>query len=124
MIRRPPRSTLFPYTTLFRSLRKNRLRGRTAVTYGLAANQIVGLDRGCAFVDRENSGIAVILRRARFLDEPHAAVDLHAEARDIDGKLRAPALHDRHEKFVDGLMTGSRGFIRMVMREVAMRRRD
>src|SRR6266540_268353 len=26
MIRRPPRSTLFPYTTLFRSLRKPRLR--------------------------------------------------------------------------------------------------
>src|SRR5690349_22558414 len=26
MIRRPPRSTLFPYTTLFRSLRRYRLR--------------------------------------------------------------------------------------------------
>src|SRR5258707_7739003 len=28
MIRRPPRSTLFPYTTLFRSLFPRRLRGR------------------------------------------------------------------------------------------------
>src|SRR5947209_19439067 len=28
MIRRPPRSTLFPYTTLFRSLRENRERAR------------------------------------------------------------------------------------------------
>src|SRR2546426_1576985 len=27
MIRRPPRSTLFPYTTLFRSLRRRRGRG-------------------------------------------------------------------------------------------------
>src|SRR2546430_12065190 len=27
MIRRPPRSTLFPYTTLFRSESRNRLRG-------------------------------------------------------------------------------------------------
>src|SRR6266511_3361887 len=27
MIRRPPRSTLFPYTTLFRSMRRNRPRG-------------------------------------------------------------------------------------------------
>src|SRR3712207_8505935 len=27
MIRRPPRSTLFPYTTLFRSLRRDRRRG-------------------------------------------------------------------------------------------------
>src|SRR2546425_13237036 len=28
MIRRPPRSTLFPYTTLFRSLADHRLEGR------------------------------------------------------------------------------------------------
>src|SRR2546430_13145793 len=27
MIRRPPRSTLFPYTTLFRSLRRNEILG-------------------------------------------------------------------------------------------------
>src|SRR2546429_2800993 len=31
MIRRPPRSTLFPYTTLFRSLRAPRLRGPAAL---------------------------------------------------------------------------------------------
>src|SRR2546426_10753819 len=30
MIRRPPRSTLFPYTTLFRSIRFERMRGREA----------------------------------------------------------------------------------------------
>src|SRR2546422_5213369 len=30
MIRRPPRSTLFPYTTLFRSLVKDRMRHETA----------------------------------------------------------------------------------------------
>src|SRR3989440_11541693 len=30
MIRRPPRSTLFPYTTLFRSLRPRARTGRTA----------------------------------------------------------------------------------------------
>src|SRR3712207_9086551 len=32
MIRRPPRSTLFPYTTLFRSL--SRYSGEEAVTFG------------------------------------------------------------------------------------------
>src|SRR3712207_7102005 len=30
MIRRPPRSTLFPYTTLFRSVEPRRARGRPA----------------------------------------------------------------------------------------------
>src|SRR5256886_15194261 len=32
MIRRPPRSTLFPYTTLFRSTRPRRLRGALVVS--------------------------------------------------------------------------------------------
>src|SRR2546422_2709296 len=42
MIRRPPRSTLFPYTTLFRSLERDRqeraddLPGRDVVAVGLA----------------------------------------------------------------------------------------
>src|SRR3712207_7508135 len=31
MIRRPPRSTLFPYTTLFRSLRKTVIRDRQVI---------------------------------------------------------------------------------------------
>src|SRR5256884_8955303 len=40
MIRRPPRSTLFPYTTLFRSLRivvdnANRTRQRSQLAYGV-----------------------------------------------------------------------------------------
>src|SRR3989442_11709240 len=34
MIRRPPRSTLFPYTTLFRSLRRQRLVDQEAHPHG------------------------------------------------------------------------------------------
>src|SRR3712207_7882374 len=43
MIRRPPRSTLFPYTTLFRSLRlsKRRRRGSSAQTTGGAHSSLV-----------------------------------------------------------------------------------
>src|SRR2546430_10911744 len=37
MIRRPPRSTLFPYTTLFRSSEVNMLRGTVLVAASLAA---------------------------------------------------------------------------------------
>src|SRR2546422_9343412 len=44
MIRRPPRSTLFPYTTLFRSL-KRRIEDRTAVAGDLLPPRIaVGRD--------------------------------------------------------------------------------
>src|SRR5258708_22097287 len=38
MIRRPPRSTLFPYTTLFRSV----LKGPAALLYGMSPNSGVG----------------------------------------------------------------------------------
>src|SRR2546422_8499057 len=34
MIRRPPRSTLFPYTTLFRSPLREALKGKTALAVG------------------------------------------------------------------------------------------
>src|SRR5256885_7229378 len=36
MIRRPPRSTLFPYTTLFRSLRPRRVLGHSPARGGVA----------------------------------------------------------------------------------------
>src|SRR2546425_12717191 len=39
MIRRPPRSTLFPYTTLFRS-------SRLRLEYGIAADDLLGLGEG------------------------------------------------------------------------------
>src|SRR3712207_8910669 len=40
MIRRPPRSTLFPYTTLFRSLAKTRLVETLGTVMGLDARRI------------------------------------------------------------------------------------
>src|SRR2546430_3069730 len=51
MIRRPPRSTLFPYTTLFRSQRRQRRPGRrdeppaAARHRGLAGPPLLGPDR-------------------------------------------------------------------------------
>src|SRR3989454_4769369 len=40
MIRRPPRSTLFPYTTLFRSRRRGRLRDEEQLARGAARFQL------------------------------------------------------------------------------------
>src|SRR3546814_13156252 len=82
MIRRPPRSTrtdtLFPYTTLFRS-------------------EIGGLDAVGAFVDRGDARVAIMLRGAGFLDEAHAAVHLHAEARDLAADVGGVRLDQRDE---------------------------
>src|SRR5256885_7185176 len=45
MIRRPPRSTLFPYTTLFRSVKGGlRARGIALCAEGLQARDLVALD--------------------------------------------------------------------------------
>src|SRR3712207_7596252 len=66
MIRRPPRSTLFPYTTLFRSQerglplpgRARPARGAGGVRPGAAgrdADQRVGRQRGVAVQDRKST---------------------------------------------------------------------
>src|SRR3989441_2637210 len=41
MIRRPPRSTLFPYTTLFRSSVRNGRRVSARAVYGIVAREFV-----------------------------------------------------------------------------------
>src|SRR5260221_9753884 len=43
MIRRPPRSTLFPYTTLFRSVNSGALLNRMNLAVALAANRLPGV---------------------------------------------------------------------------------
>src|SRR3712207_7257194 len=56
MIRRPPRSTLFPYTTLFRSRRAHRVGGRamTATDTGteLSARELLDLYEQMAVIRR------------------------------------------------------------------------
>src|SRR3989449_5976530 len=57
MIRRPPRSTLFPYTTLFRSRRLQRSldRVREPRTVGFAHDQPVHDDRDVVILDRKST---------------------------------------------------------------------
>src|SRR5262245_64133620 len=62
MIRRPPRSTLFPYTTLFRSerLRRARLRARrlAALARGRALRGLLHLDRKSTRLNSSHLGIS------------------------------------------------------------------
>src|SRR2546429_9299396 len=50
MIRRPPRSTLFPYTTLFRSVTGLHLTDEVRARAGTEAMTIVTIDRHAGFV--------------------------------------------------------------------------
>src|SRR3712207_9403448 len=74
MIRRPPRSTLFPYTTLFRS------GGELVVGRGLAAETGVGRRRGGVRVYRE--------------DRPPRVMLDNVPQRDGRAPLEAPDLED------------------------------
>src|SRR4051794_41343111 len=70
MIRRPPRSTLFPYTTLFRSLTSGRTGWTSAPTLGLLAAGTVAL---AAFVLIEAVRPAPILDLALLRSEEHTS---------------------------------------------------
>src|SRR3712207_7962889 len=71
MIRRPPRSTLFPYTTLFRSV-AGRAGGRVAEGFGAGAATSPAPDRegGARAVD----GGAVLDRKSTRLNSSHANI--------------------------------------------------
>src|SRR3712207_8402372 len=73
MIRRPPRSTLFPYTTLFRSLRRAERRGererRAAPLYagGVLDDEPDGLDAVAA--GRDDDGVDHLGARGHLLPD-------------------------------------------------------
>src|SRR2546422_8285529 len=63
MIRRPPRSTLFPYTTLFRSPAALRCRGRGGAGNARSDPKLLRVLRGC--VERAAAAGAVRAGRLR-----------------------------------------------------------
>ena len=76
-------------------LRPHRLAARERQ---LAGDEIDGLDAVGALVDRRDARIAQVLRRAGLLDIAHAAMDLHAEGRDLDADIGREGLGDRREQ--------------------------
>src|SRR3712207_7419725 len=68
MIRRPPRSTLFPYTTLFRSPRaytSGTYRPSTQVLLSVGEGQMVNLPRSVASVWTSNPEVADVYVNGR-----------------------------------------------------------
>src|SRR3712207_7424198 len=78
MIRRPPRSTLFPYTTLFRSLGVERVEDRLdQQQVGAAVDQAVGLlpVGGDQLVEGDVAGAGVVEdRKSTRLNSSHANI--------------------------------------------------
>src|SRR3989442_11587395 len=71
MIRRPPRSTLFPYTTLFRSLGVDEVRDAVLEGHVLQLAVAVGVaDRAVQGVDRE----VLLDRKSTRLNSSHVRI--------------------------------------------------
>src|SRR5258708_16604896 len=94
MIRRPPRSTLFPYTTLFRSGASHRMSGFRAVRKGSSALQI-GDEQGAVCgnaIDRKstrlNSSHQIISYAVFCLKKKNKNICIRA-----DGSERPAVLH-------------------------------
>src|SRR2546422_10308446 len=103
MIRRPPRSTLFPYTTLFRSWFREEARLRRAAD----GVQRVGRDGerhvvpGCGEI---GDALPPVRRRLVAVDGCRGVVGAVDAARDVD-----PAVQDRRVRLLDRLRNGSCG---------------
>src|ERR1041385_841293 len=82
MIRRPPRSTLFPYTTLFRSVERAQRCEDEAVLLAVPVEHLVGGTRRVA----RHEGLA-----AR-----EAVLELAVAAREVAGIRRGPVRGDGH----------------------------
>src|ERR1043166_1249619 len=111
MIRRPPRSTLFPYTTLFRS-RLCRRRAR-----GWSFRRCGGVERAAALllllrVRRRGARAAVLQPGREGEDDDEAAEHSRDDAQKDDGqrraRLAAPRARDCRARVLEGLMIEAR----------------
>src|SRR3989449_11464137 len=112
MIRRPPRSTLFPYTTLFRSLAVHRrdahvglgLRTRDPPASILACGREARPGaRGVADLDRLAAEVPRDLEPAAGPELPELRAVLREEGRELGGHARAEArAHERAREVVAG----------------------
>src|SRR3712207_8292763 len=85
MIRRPPRSTLFPYTTLFRSLCFGIL-GPHALRASEVRNPRIGRDAGAG---QHDDGVGL-------LDEPSHGPDLVVHGTSSRGDRKSTRLNSSH----------------------------
>src|SRR3712207_7596554 len=114
MIRRPPRSTLFPYTTLFRSgSSSNRGRGLQLEALGLEELLDAELAQLTAL-----AGLLVAAERGHGVERP--AVDLDLARPDAPGHgLRPLGVARPHPagEAVDGVVGDADGLLLVVVRE-------
>src|SRR5437660_4419122 len=94
MIRRPPRSTLFPYTTLFRSPRPNGACGPPPVQPAPRVGQVRSEEHTSELQSRGHLVCRLLLEKKK----------LHRRGINSSISVREVALYDFTEKAADGCM--------------------
>src|SRR3712207_7198289 len=77
MIRRPPRSTLFPYTTLFRSIEAatlSTLGGAVGVALGVGAAHVIATMAGWPSLVSPDAILLAVDRKSTRLNSSHANI--------------------------------------------------
>src|SRR5256885_4944180 len=76
MIRRPPRSTLFPYTTLFRSIIENVVLGKDAHVANVFGDAVAPLDLGEEAAEALGGDVSldVLDRKSTRLNSSHLVI--------------------------------------------------
>src|SRR5258706_5007870 len=98
MIRRPPRSTLFPYTTLFRSLPVDDERGEQADALPLVFAQEACRDRVLALRLDRHLAVGAVLEPELDVEQPQEVVDLGQRRDRALASAAAGALLDRDRR--------------------------
>src|SRR2546430_13227685 len=88
MIRRPPRSTLFPYTTLFRSA----IRGRLCIASALPVGSLIAVVERIDFLSSQRDRIAQCAR------EMHGAGGVLAHHGRLDRDRKSTRLNSSHSQ--------------------------
>src|SRR2546426_8207241 len=78
MIRRPPRSTLFPYTTLFRSpeysVTRTYLEWMVSLPWGVTSAEPVNLQRATETLDQDHYDLEKVDRKSTRLNSSHLVI--------------------------------------------------
>src|SRR5690349_23439109 len=99
MIRRPPRSTLFPYTTLFRSYSQTAPRHARPAFYGLSSNH--STRHGCARSEEHTSELQsrrdlvcrLLLEKKKTNKKRHLRRISHPQPKPPSSKHRTRSVH-------------------------------
>src|SRR5256886_13295445 len=95
MIRRPPRSTLFPYTTLFRSLEINAIFGgvelRVPETWQVAFRGTPILDRKSTRLNSSNSQISYAVFCSKKNDYNHESLCIRIAKHLTESRIALPS---------------------------------